>query len=195
MREEAEKRKNVGSRRTCKLLYNAMFKLLSQKPFEDISVVDICEEAMVPRATFYNYFEDKYALLEYCIRMFTNERTPKIPAEANLSPEEYIKELVNNVCEYLLQNKEILQKISKTNSKSIILSELQKNISAEIMVLIEKLGHGTIPPEIICVYFSCVIVYVAKWWLETDPPYTKEEMLHYLNLLAEPKRLFNLKTD
>ena len=50
--------------RTRKLLSTALFDLLESTPYEKISVMDICEKAMVHRATFYNHFEDKEHLLE-----------------------------------------------------------------------------------------------------------------------------------
>lgn len=53
--------------RTRKLLSRALFELLETTPYEKISVLDICERAMVHRATFYNHFEDKDHLLEYTI--------------------------------------------------------------------------------------------------------------------------------
>ena len=43
-----------------------MFMLLSEKSFEEITVRQLCEAAQYPRATFYNYFDDKYDLLGYC---------------------------------------------------------------------------------------------------------------------------------
>lgn len=43
-----------------------MLELLSQKSFEHISVNEICDISNFPRATFYNYFDDKYDLVDYC---------------------------------------------------------------------------------------------------------------------------------
>ena len=45
--------------RTRKLLCKALFELLEEVPFDKISVTDICDKAMVHRATFYNHFESK----------------------------------------------------------------------------------------------------------------------------------------
>lgn len=50
-----------------------MYKLLSMMPFEEITVDKLCKEAEYPRATFYNYFQDKYDLLEYCFINIANE--------------------------------------------------------------------------------------------------------------------------
>lgn len=51
-------------RRTRHLLQQALEKLLESKEFEDISVQDITEAATVNRATFYDHYTDKFALLE-----------------------------------------------------------------------------------------------------------------------------------
>ena len=55
-----------GAKRTLDALSGAMFLLLSEKPFEGITVGELCEQAQYPRATFYNYFDDKYYLLNDC---------------------------------------------------------------------------------------------------------------------------------
>jgi AcrR family transcriptional regulator len=51
-------------RRTRQLLQDALEKLLSQKDFENISVQDVAETATLNRATFYDHYTDKFALLE-----------------------------------------------------------------------------------------------------------------------------------
>ncbi|MGC2401584.1 MAG: TetR/AcrR family transcriptional regulator [Acidobacteriaceae bacterium] len=51
-------------RRTRGLLQDALRKLMLQKSFDEISVQDIAELATVNRATFYDHYTDKYALLE-----------------------------------------------------------------------------------------------------------------------------------
>jgi AcrR family transcriptional regulator len=51
-------------RRTRKLLQEALSSLMQSKSFDDISVQDITEAATVNRATFYDHYTDKYALLE-----------------------------------------------------------------------------------------------------------------------------------
>jgi AcrR family transcriptional regulator len=51
-------------RRTRKLLQGALGSLMQSKSFDEISVQDITEAATVNRATFYDHYTDKYALLE-----------------------------------------------------------------------------------------------------------------------------------
>lgn len=42
--------------RTEKLIFDAFAKLLSEKPYEKITVQDIADEAMINRATFYAHY-------------------------------------------------------------------------------------------------------------------------------------------
>ncbi|MGI6053186.1 MAG: TetR/AcrR family transcriptional regulator [Bilifractor sp.] len=45
-------------------LKNTLKEMLKEMPLEKITVKEICERAMTSRITFYNYYSDKYALLE-----------------------------------------------------------------------------------------------------------------------------------
>ena len=51
-------------RRTRQLLQGALRNLMQSKGFDEIAVQDITEAATVNRATFYDHYTDKYALLE-----------------------------------------------------------------------------------------------------------------------------------
>jgi AcrR family transcriptional regulator len=54
-------------RRTRQLLQQALAQLLESRSFEEISVQEIAEAATVNRATFYDHYTDKFALLEALI--------------------------------------------------------------------------------------------------------------------------------
>jgi AcrR family transcriptional regulator len=54
-------------RRTRQLLQQALGQLLQSRSFEEITVQDIAEAATVNRATFYDHYTDKFALLEALI--------------------------------------------------------------------------------------------------------------------------------
>jgi AcrR family transcriptional regulator len=55
-------------KRTRQLLQQAFATLLSEKPFEAISVQDITERATVNRATFYAHYQDKFDLADRMAR-------------------------------------------------------------------------------------------------------------------------------
>jgi AcrR family transcriptional regulator len=51
-------------RRTQKLLREALIALIEERSFDTITVGDIAKRAMVSRAAFYRYYQDKYDLVE-----------------------------------------------------------------------------------------------------------------------------------
>ena len=49
------------------LLADSLRDLMLKKPFEKITIKQICDATGVIRIVFYNYFSDKYAALEYIV--------------------------------------------------------------------------------------------------------------------------------
>ena len=60
-------------RRTRQLLQQALERLLVTKDFQALSVQDITDAATVNRATFYDHYPDKFALLECMVASRFNE--------------------------------------------------------------------------------------------------------------------------
>lgn len=52
--------------KTKRALKESLIQLLEEKNFESVNTTEICKNALVSRNTFYNYYADKYALLEEC---------------------------------------------------------------------------------------------------------------------------------
>ena len=112
------KKEDLRVRRTKKLLSNALFSLIKKKPFEKVTVCDICDEAMVHRATFYSHFADKYALLTYSIDEHIPLELPEIAADDGqpLQSSKTVEEIIG----YIDDNKEIYTSIlKKKNDYSI----------------------------------------------------------------------------
>jgi len=50
---------------TKKALSSALKELIQEKPFEKISVADICQKCNLNRQSFYYHFKDKYDLVNW----------------------------------------------------------------------------------------------------------------------------------
>jgi len=59
--------------KTYNALLNSFNKLIEYKSFGKITVNDLCEEALISRATFYTHFDDKYDLLKYWLNNIKQE--------------------------------------------------------------------------------------------------------------------------
>lgn len=89
-------------RRTRQLLQGALRALMQTRSFEEISVQEIAEAATVNRATFYDHYADKFALLDALIaggfHILLHERqieyNPQCPAAASA--------IIRAACDYLV---------------------------------------------------------------------------------------------
>ena len=89
--------------RTRRDLAASMSSLMREKPFSQITVRQITEQAMINRATFYAHFEDKYRLLDYIVeRSFREKLESKIGAFDGFSPE-HLRLLMLATCEFLAE--------------------------------------------------------------------------------------------
>jgi len=90
-------------RRTRQLLQGALRTLMQTKNFEEIAVQDITEAATVNRATFYDHYTDKYALLEAMVaggfHMLLHERNVSYDGTCPSA----ISALILATCDYLAQ--------------------------------------------------------------------------------------------
>lgn len=88
-------------RRTRKLIIDAFMGLMAEKDFEDITVQDIAVRATVNRATFYDHFVDKYALVDELTREGFTQTLQQRKATHALSVEDQLRHLFLTVCDYL----------------------------------------------------------------------------------------------
>jgi AcrR family transcriptional regulator len=87
-------------RRTRQMLHRAFTDLLAEKTFEEITVHDIAERSTINRATFYDHFPDKFALLEDIIaESFQAMLEARMAGSMGTCPES-VKNLIRSVCDF-----------------------------------------------------------------------------------------------
>ena len=103
-------------------LRESLVKIMENKPFDKISVSEICSEALVNRMTFYKHYNDKYDLLndiildiKYSILNKLEKKYPHADIEADSL--NYILYLIEMVVDECLERRAIanlfLDKIGK----------------------------------------------------------------------------------
>src|SRR5438876_1060935 len=88
-------------RRTRKRLQRALEELLETRSFDTISVQDVADAATVNRATFYDHFTDKYALLESTVASRFDEVLADSGVNFEGSYSVALKGIVLTICNYL----------------------------------------------------------------------------------------------
>lgn len=177
--------------RTRKLLATALFELLETMPYEKISVMDICNKALVHRATFYNHFQSKEDLLEYSIDEIKEELfTASIENETYKTPREMYISLIEKVLDFVESNKNKLLIILNNNSYEKAMSLLLITIKRSIRYLISKNKYKeeySIPKNILIDFISGGFTNIGLSWLQSPNPCPKEELIGYFKILLDEK--------
>lgn len=179
------KQGDLRVRRTHKLLWEALMADLSERPFEEVTVKDICERAMVHRTTFYKHYEDKYALLEQGMRMMFDALVAEeehLPPSAYSpdNPPRYFVRLFEHADEHQRFYKLMLCGQGVGRFQKLVKEYIVEVASAKMRELAPAKKHVTIPIAMHVQFFAGAVLSLLAWWLENDMPFSPHQMAQYL---------------
>jgi AcrR family transcriptional regulator len=148
-------------RRTRQMLFKAFQDLLAEKTFDLISVQDIAERSTLNRATFYDHFTDKFALLEAMMGERVRAIIAARMAGSEGTCEAGLRQLILAACDFLAEVSSGCQKHQR-QFEPIVESQV-KAIIREF--LLERLGNrGINSPELRATMVSWAIAGAALQW-------------------------------
>jgi AcrR family transcriptional regulator len=121
-------------KRTRRLLQDALRRLLQEKPFEEIVVLDITDAATVNRATFYDHYTDKFTLFEAMVAADFHELLKERNIRFDGTGPDGIEAMVLAVCDYL---KEIHRNKKQCANKGSFGPLLDSAVTRAIRILVD----------------------------------------------------------
>ena len=116
-------------------LTETLLELMEEKPYVEISIMDICKKADLSRQTFYNYFESKDDLFRFLLRSMYTEKLnalTEIP-----SSDEAISAFVSVVRD----NPRMVNAIVKNNMGNLVSDEIFNAITSFLNSFIPDFEH------------------------------------------------------
>jgi AcrR family transcriptional regulator len=170
-------------RRTHKLLWEALMIELSEGAFDEITVKDICERAMVHRTTFYKHYEDKYALLEQGMRQMYDALLAevKMPSSAFSvdDPLPSVTRFFIHVVERQQFYKLMLCGEGFGRFQKLIKEYIAKLDENKMSALAPANPSLAVPPAVHAQFLSGAFISILVWWLENDMPLSPAQMARY----------------
>ncbi len=180
MKLNMDKPLTIGAKRTLKALQTVMEELLEKKSFDQIQTKELCEKSMIPRATFYNYFEDKYDLLQYVFTV-TDLRPAFFDGEA--VPQDYMR-IIDRFFDNAEEQQAHLARILRRNPPGSTFVRLyEEYFRAEVCRYIYESGvydGYDIPQELMAQVTSDVILDVYEWVYIRGHETPREEIDKYI---------------
>lgn len=184
----AEDQADLRVRRTHKLLWEALMAELSERTFEEISVKDICERAMVHRTTFYKHYEDKYALLEQGMRQMYDELVLEshVPPSGTFSvdqPAPYFIRLFEHVAQHQQFYKLMLGCEGVSRFQKLVKDYAAEVAEAKVRELGPPNQQFAVPLAMQVQFVAGGVLSLLAWWLENDLLLSPQQMAQHLQSL------------
>ncbi len=172
-------------RRTHKLLWEALMAELSERTFEEITVSDICERAMVHRTTFYKHYEDKYTLLEQGIHQMYDDllakEEHKPPSAYSVEhPPPYFVRLFEHAAQHQQFYKLMVCGEGIGRFQKLVKEYIAEVVSTKVHELPATNQQFAVPIDMHAHFVSGAALSLLAWWLEHDMPFTPHQMAQYL---------------
>jgi AcrR family transcriptional regulator len=185
-RELKQHKQDRRSQRTYLLVSTAMMELLSETPYDAITVQDILDRANIGRSTFYAHYYDKEDVLasitEQMLDLFsqgmqqTEDRPELLPGL--------------ELFRHAKQMQKQLQVMLKGYSGEVLLKTTQallsKNIEQNLTSALTEKRSPTVPLEVVSQYLAGAFLNLLKWWIEAEMPYSPERMDEMFQQMAMP---------
>lgn len=183
------KKMDLRVKKTKLAIEAALLKLLETKPFQEITINNIAEEAMINRATFYSHYTDKYDLLDSLIieklsRFRNNLYEAKHVKDGTLYPERFIFAI--STAFQIVESEAYFYRVmlgnqTTSNIKTRFVEMASETFTSQFDEFFGKDEFNrTMPKELFIPFVVSGISGTIFWWIENNQPYSPEQMANYL---------------
>ena len=167
---------------TARLIAEGLKNLLRTKDLDRIRIKEITDEVGLMRPTFYNYFQDKYEVVEY---IFTHEvLEPMRPfLQSGL-----VKEAFHFMIVAIQKDSEFYRREIMRSSQNSFRDILDRSMHDFLLPIIrEKIGkpkHPFLTAENITEYYINIFLFVLTKWLTESPEIPVDQIMEVYELLV-----------
>lgn len=164
------KNKNKTAIQSRQMIADALFQLMKRKPFEQISVTEICEEAAIGRKTFYRNFELREDVIAYRLDQMVEEYEKEIEGLS-------LKGQLRHHFEYVQMHQDVFITLYRNN--------LIWMSSQRFIILLPKTmpvwSENEVEQEYRCGYIMAGIEAIQKIWIDRGCQENVDEIIAIIN--------------
>lgn len=182
-----DKKLDLRIYKTYKALHEAFNELLEYKSFEELTVNELCDTAMIRRATFYSHFSDKYEYFNFYLSELRDEFTSKVSVHTDLSdPIVYCKQMLKETFKFVRAHERILERMKNSTLMSFLYQSLQEQFAQELEYIFIVSYKKKLTPELqLKIYFYAGgLINAIYWWLNNPTIFDEDAIAEQLMQIA-----------
>ena len=177
-------KRDLRVQKTYTALFRAFEELLKTKQFEDITVTELCDTAVIRTATFYKHFPDKYAFVAFMVQELRAQYYESAAKLQAATREEYYLNLIRAGFDFLSENESLVKAADSDGMMNIIAAttgdvlrqQLIRNLKQD-----KEDGYAIVStPEMTAELMIGAINQTVRWWMRHRKEMTAEEYLQGL---------------
>jgi len=153
---------NPIANRSQRWICNALIELMKEKPYDKITITEICNRANLVRETFYRNFSSKDSVVKYCLEQKFNEFIKKITTSENQLDLYHLGLYYFN---YWKKEKEFLKILIENKLVHIILDNFSYHLNLIIDDFVKKEESIEAKNYIVDMYAGATTILLIKWVL------------------------------
>lgn len=185
---------NLRTKKTKKILREALESLLRDKSLDDITVKEICEKASINRVTFYDHYLNKEELHNEMISEIEHNIIKEFKKDESIYyMDKNYKKIIQKLTDYFDNNRKHFNLVLSNHKNRLLFTSIlhkyfMKYLRRGIKVNSDKYDKKEIDSQILIKsqFISGALIYSFSWWLKDGFDISKEEFLKYIcNLLDD----------
>ena len=139
-----EEKMDLRIRKTYLALHNAFDALLEEKRFEEVTVNELCDRAMIRRTTFYKHFADKYEYFTFYIREVVSTFQDRLaPDVTDGEVDAYLMHMCRELVHFVKEHDKLVQNIKNSSMFPMLLSILLEQIGFDVAQVLRRAKQGS----------------------------------------------------
>ncbi|MCD1023702.1 TetR/AcrR family transcriptional regulator [Enterococcus montenegrensis] len=178
------KKTDLRVKRTNKMIIEAFIHLVEKNGYEQVTVQDIADQAMINRATFYAHYKDKQDLYEtifdYALTAFTSVLNPAELVKGNRIKVKQIEVVMTKIYRNIHENRKFYLTIMDASANEILRKKIADILNEQYADVFNRLkiteNEIEVPMDFIIEYMTSIFIGTLHWWLTTDSQMTPEHL-------------------
>lgn len=180
------RREDRRSRRTRRVLGEALVALMLEKRYDTITVQEIIDRANVGRSTFYAHFLDKEDLLQIQVAELVVNLGRHMARGS--SGNRIVPSL--ELLRHLRESQALIRALVRGRAMETVLKTMQTHLSLHVEAqLVRSIPQGRppiVPLPVVAQHVAGALMTLFQWWLDREMPESPEQIEEYFLQLVRP---------
>lgn len=173
---------NTTALKSQQWIADALISLMEEKPYQQITIMDICKKADLSRQTFYNIFDQKEDVLRFCLQSEYGREFQAVEDHAVIT----MHEIVTAFASVLQKNENLLSLMMKNGLDGIISDEIAKCVSLFADRFVKNPAKISELPYSKAI-LSGALAHLLVYWFRQEEPISLDQFTRLVSEFLEGK--------